>query len=178
MRRKIPSNQQVEKDYNVLKSYKRVSDKYGVSRQRIYQIINGYGNTGKNGRLKKYKKSGFFKEKCNLCKKKSPVVLHHKDFNNQNDDISNLEPLCYDCHIKRHQGKSIKKEPEIRMIKNTEKYITVKDAAQLLRVTSQTVKKYIKTGILEGRKFPDNKMGRWYINKLSIPTFLRNGQEN
>ena len=63
------------------------------------------------------------------------------------------------------------------MIKNTEEYIAVKDAAQLLRVTSQTVKKYIKKGILEGRKFPDNKMGRWYINKLSIPTFLRSGQE-
>lgn len=28
MRRKIPSNQQIEKDYNVLKSYKRVSDKF------------------------------------------------------------------------------------------------------------------------------------------------------
>ena len=63
------------------------------------------------------------------------------------------------------------------MIKNTEKYITVKEAAKIIRVTPQTIKKYIKTGILEGRKFPDNKMGRWYINKLSIPTFLRSGQE-
>ena len=72
----------------------------GVSRQRIFQIIKGYKNTGKQGRLKKYRNFG----ECRNCGDTS-TVLHHKDFNNLNDKPDNLIPLCTKCHIKEHKGR-------------------------------------------------------------------------
>lgn len=34
---------------------------------------------------------------------KSPrLTVHHKDFNNKNNELSNLEFLCWTCHCRKH----------------------------------------------------------------------------
>jgi hypothetical protein len=47
---------------------------------------------------------GYFERKCNKCErtlwlgKKIPLELHHKDGDNTNNELSNLELLCPNCH--------------------------------------------------------------------------------
>ena len=43
-------------------------------------------------------------EKCELCgyNKKGILNVHHKDKNRQNNDLSNLELLCPNCHAEKH----------------------------------------------------------------------------
>jgi hypothetical protein len=47
---------------------------------------------------------GIFIHQCNSCKatiwlnKKIPLELHHKDGNNTNNNLDNLELLCPNCH--------------------------------------------------------------------------------
>ena len=49
-------------------------------------------------------KENIFEHKCNNCNKKTwlnnpiPIELHHKDGNNLNNELSNLELLCPNCH--------------------------------------------------------------------------------
>lgn len=40
--------------------------------------------------------------KCQKCKRKKDLVVHHKDFNKKNNKINNLRVLCRSCHIKLH----------------------------------------------------------------------------
>lgn len=80
-----------------------IGEQVGVSKQRIHQIIAHYKNTGRRGRKEKYRNFG----KCNRCKLIAEV-LHHKDFNNLNDTMENLEPLCKNCHLLQHKGRKHK----------------------------------------------------------------------
>jgi hypothetical protein len=41
---------------------------------------------------------------CNRCPKRAKLV-HHKDRNQHNNLIENLEPLCYSCHAIEHDSK-------------------------------------------------------------------------
>jgi 5-methylcytosine-specific restriction endonuclease McrA len=49
-------------------------------------------------------KENIFEHKCNNCNKKTwfndpiPIELHHKDGNHLNNELSNLELLCPNCH--------------------------------------------------------------------------------
>lgn len=53
---------------------------------------------------KRLMKENIFEHKCMNCKrkkwqsKKIPLELHHKDGNNRNNNLSNLELLCPNCH--------------------------------------------------------------------------------
>src|SRR5262245_60530683 len=73
----------------------------GISSQRIHQIVSNYGKTGRQYREAKYRNMGL----CEGCQNEKAVILHHKDFNNANDDIANLEKLCLKCHHSRHKGR-------------------------------------------------------------------------
>jgi len=46
------------------------------------------------------------KNKCRICgkvgKKRSDLIIHHKDFTKNNCGIDNLELLCRSCHMKVH----------------------------------------------------------------------------
>lgn len=42
-------------------------------------------------------------QRCNYSNELATVV-HHKDRNRNNNDISNLEVLCANCHMIEHQG--------------------------------------------------------------------------
>ena len=79
-------------------SYQEIADIIGVSRQRIFQISKNYHNFGYDKRKKLYRNFGL----CSICNKNRSVTLHHKDFNNANDIIENMQPLCSKCHVKIH----------------------------------------------------------------------------
>ena len=51
-------------------SYQEIANIVGVSRQRIFQLLDNYKNTGKKGREEKYRNFGKCQEcKDELCKK-------------------------------------------------------------------------------------------------------------
>ena len=89
--------------------FEEIAWRVGISRQRVHQIITKYKNFGRDGRLKKYRDFG----KCKNCQEQQAEVLHHLDFNNQNDELNNLEPLCTQCHIEKHKGRKRKMQPKM-----------------------------------------------------------------
>ena len=52
-----------------------------------------------------------FKHKCRDCSEVNEEMLeiHHIDMDNEHTYLSNLIPLCPDCHIKKHKTESLKK---------------------------------------------------------------------
>lgn len=46
-------------------------------------------------------------ERCNYDKHQSAIIVHHKDRNRENNDITNLEVLCANCHLIEHYADSI-----------------------------------------------------------------------
>lgn len=86
----------------------------------LSDILNGkhpqYPTTKLSKRLVK---EGYKEYKCECCgisewqNKKITLELNHKDGNNSNHDLSNLELLCPNCHSQtntyRFKGKSCKK---------------------------------------------------------------------
>lgn len=45
----------------------------------------------------------FYGRACNRCGFDKVVAVHHKDHNHRNDEIENLEVLCYNCHAVEHR---------------------------------------------------------------------------
>lgn len=43
-------------------------------------------------------------ERCGFDKHEGAIIVHHKDRNRDNGDISNLEILCANCHAIEHWG--------------------------------------------------------------------------
>ena len=41
-------------------------------------------------------------DKCELCDNKDSLIVHHKDQNRRNNNLSNLQVLCYPCHSNIH----------------------------------------------------------------------------
>lgn len=70
--------------------------------------------------LKKILKEGIRERKCECCGGTEwngnpiPLELHHKDGNTSNNDLSNLELLCLNCHYftDNYKGKKNKKQKE------------------------------------------------------------------
>lgn len=46
-------------------------------------------------------------ERCGYDKHEAGIVVHHKDRNRENNDISNLEVLCAICHNIEHWGEKV-----------------------------------------------------------------------
>ena len=40
---------------------------------------------------------------CTQCGKQGKTLIHHKDFNHNNDIPTNRIELCYQCHAQAHQ---------------------------------------------------------------------------
>lgn len=55
-----------------------------------------------------------------------------------------------------------------------EKWITLKQASKMMKVSYLTARTYCKKGILECRQALPKRRSPIYVNLLSIPTFLRN----
>lgn len=88
--------------YASLNSYSKVGKIMGISRQRIHQIVKDYNNFGRTYKRKEIYDSAW-RDNCSICNNKTDV-LHHKDFNNKNDNKDNLMPLCSNCHYKIHKS--------------------------------------------------------------------------
>lgn len=91
---------QIHQLYNIYGSYTKVGRLMGLSRQRIHQVVKNYHHSGKSNRKAIY--NAAWKPICEVCKIPTQV-LHHRDFNNQNEHINNLQPLCKKCHTYIHK---------------------------------------------------------------------------
>lgn len=47
------------------------------------------------------------KKQCEWCSSKDNLLVHHKDHNRKNNDISNLTVVCKKCHQRHH----VKRDP-------------------------------------------------------------------
>lgn len=68
-------------------------------------LYSSFSNAAKRRRLIE---DGIKEEKCEICGRSEwmgkpiPLELHHKDFNHYNNDLSNLQILCSNCHMQAH----------------------------------------------------------------------------
>jgi 5-methylcytosine-specific restriction endonuclease McrA len=87
-------------------SYLAIARVFGVSQQRVHQIISGQNHRGikywDNIRKLVKQRDG---NNCQLCGRGKGVdlIVHHIDENPQNDDFGNLICLCRGCHSHLHR---------------------------------------------------------------------------
>lgn len=65
----------------------------------------GTGNSSKLYRPKVFAQKDPTCERCGFNHNIASIVIHHKDRNRDNNDLSNLEVLCANCHAIEHWGK-------------------------------------------------------------------------
>lgn len=53
-------------------------------------------------------------EKCELCNRPA-ILIHHKDFSNDNHDVDNLQSLCRYCHLRLHWEKRERKRKRLAL---------------------------------------------------------------
>jgi len=92
-------------------SYQSISQVFGISRQRVHQLISGYVSpscikkTGWKSKIWLLKLFDAIFERdnyvCQFCKKKG-ILIHHIDKDNKNNNPNNLICLCNKCHLKLH----------------------------------------------------------------------------
>ena len=74
------------------------------------------GNTSNSAKRKRLIEEGIKEAKCEICQlsewmgKPIPLELHHIDFNHYNNDLSNLQILCSNCHMQVHNYNNNYKE--------------------------------------------------------------------
>ena len=65
-------------------------------------------NTSNAAKRRRLIEDGIKEAKCECCGlsewmgKPIPLELHHKDFNHYNNELSNLQILCSNCHMQAH----------------------------------------------------------------------------
>ena len=88
----------------------KIGKLYGISRQRVHQIISGYQDNLNSlaGRSAGYKEThtiamerDYFS--CQTCGSLKSLVVHHKDNDDRNNSLPNLITLCRPCHAKLHR---------------------------------------------------------------------------
>ncbi len=88
-------------------SYQAIGSLFGISRARVHQIISGYKPLEireiilerDNYKCQWHKK--IFPYRHNTAKKKD-LVVHHKDFDDRNNNPENLITVCRKCHGSYH----------------------------------------------------------------------------
>jgi len=87
-----------------------LNNNWRFSKQKCFGIpvLLPYTNNGllNKNKPKALKEAEYKCEKCG----KNAYLVHHKDFTKSNHKLSNLQALCYSCHIKLHvkERKSLK----------------------------------------------------------------------
>ncbi len=91
-------------------SYLAIGVIFGVSRQRVHQILSGYQRLNNSG---SYSNGWYFKlkelvmerddNKCQRCDSEDNLLVHHQDSNDRNNDLLNLITLCNKCHLDLHR---------------------------------------------------------------------------
>ena len=96
-----PRRQEILDSYNKYENYVLAGEALGISKQRVHQVVKGYGETGRRkGRIVRYREC--FKKICENCNIHRSKFLHHKDGNNKNDVPENLISVCKNCHKSLH----------------------------------------------------------------------------
>jgi hypothetical protein len=103
--------------------YKTNQGLNGGSRPKSYKypiedIFSNKYSSQSNMLRKRLFKEGYKEERCECCGlvewlgDKIPLELHHKDGDNSNNNLDNLEILCPNCHTRTdtYKGKNIKKD--------------------------------------------------------------------
>lgn len=89
---------------NKRKTAKKHSNKYLPASYYADNNVNISASKLRN----KLIKDGLKENKCECCglsiwmNKPIPLELHHKDFNHYNNALDNLEILCSNCHMQKH----------------------------------------------------------------------------
>lgn len=91
-------------------SYESIGKLFGISRQRIHQLISGYDklSTGHNKFVKWY---GDLRDlilerdeyTCQQCQGTDELIVHHLNGNDRNNSPSNLITICKYCHLNLHR---------------------------------------------------------------------------
>ena len=99
-------------------NYSKIARITNVSRQRIHQILTGYKTLSSikqyRPKFKRQKKSlanlyeRLIQKGCTICYEEASLI-HHKDKNSQNNEKSNLLPVCIKCHHELHLSEKSKK---------------------------------------------------------------------
>lgn len=104
------------------KSYRRKNSKFGINKttytfctrqcKDLAQKLGGiedimpdhYGTGNRAVGISDYKRYNLDITKCTSCVENRYYLLcvHHIDGNRKNNNTSNLEVVCYNCHAKRH----------------------------------------------------------------------------
>ena len=111
---------------DTLKSYyKRMGIEYsgnsarkGIPHLEQRKSIQEYlqGNTSNSAKRRRLIEEGIKEAKCEICQlsewmgKPIPLELHHIDFNHHNNNLSNLQILCSNCHMQAHNYNNNHKE--------------------------------------------------------------------
>lgn len=83
------------------KGFKRPNE-----RKPILELLNS--NCSNSAKRRRLIEDGIKDAKCEICGLSEwmgmpiPLELHHKDFNHYNNDLSNLQILCANCHMQAH----------------------------------------------------------------------------
>jgi hypothetical protein len=86
------------------------------------------------------------KQKCEICSKNSDS-FHHKDGDRRNNNKSNLQRLCKDCHFKLHKTFKISyidtnidyyslfndDKEVVEKIKRWKQFLDIKDESEIIR---------------------------------------------
>jgi len=109
--------------------------------------------------------------KCERCGSKSCLELHHRDGNYTNNNVSNFEVLCSDCHIKEHKSdnkfKGFQYDYEFDYIVSI-KHIGKEDCYDIAMCGDETTANFIANGFIVHNckhtvKYPDEKYNQFYV---------------
>lgn len=78
----------------------------------IKEIMPSHYGTAAPDNHQRYRRIAFSNkpkicERCGYDKHPAAIIVHHKDRDRMNDDITNLEVLCANCHLIEHYADSI-----------------------------------------------------------------------
>lgn len=118
---------------NKLGVYKTNQSRKGIKRSsaerinvsyKIEDILDGkYPQYNTNRLRKRLIKEGYKNNSCEICDKNGKLCLHHKDGDNSNHRLENLQILCYDCHAETENFCGLNKKVKIKKFKDDEQYI-------------------------------------------------------
>ncbi len=119
-----------------------VSELYNHRKKRVY----GKGARAIQRKLTKLKKT----KPCELCNSKKSLVVHHIDENWENNDSSNLQVLCTDCHKPIHNNiTAINKSFNYEFDKIVEiKHIGTKDCYDISMDTDRENSSFVANGFI------------------------------
>jgi len=111
-------------------SYGAIGKFYGISRQRVQQILSGYGRLYPNLWYYQLCKAIWARDNytCQDCGATEKLLVHHQDGNDTNNEIGNLRTLCQSCHLAFHRPMKISKRlPRFKCLRCGHVWIPRKD---------------------------------------------------